>query len=150
LGGGSGHFADPSGAGVPFPSPAVDAAAGDLNGDGFPDVVVVSGGASHSVTVRFGAAGGGLGNPTTIALPNGATPIAVVRAALHCCGFLDVVVAAVDGNVYILRNDGTGVLGAPVPFVAVANPVRPVVGDVNGDAIPDILVASSATGQVAR
>jgi len=79
-------------------------------------------------------------------------------ADLDADGMLEIVIAAADGHVYVLRHDGTDQPGFPVEIIAPqlwvdpadARPGRivtaPAVGDVDGDGIPDIALGSNETG----
>ena len=127
----------------------------DLNGDGKPDLVLADNSASGNVIVL-------LQNPTTpglyqapVNLPTGNfTPaVAVANLAGTAGAAPDIVAATSDANgnngaVYVfLHNPATpGTFLAPVTFPAGAQPQAVRIADVNGDGLPDIIVANLGPG----
>lgn len=127
-------------------------AAGDINGDGLGDAVVLDS-ANYIATVFTGVAGGTFKPPVTYSLATGAdatpSPSAAALIALRAGGKPDLVVAdqgqfGAPGAVLRLLNNGNGMFGAAASFAAGSNPVGMVVGDLNGDGIPDVAVADNA------
>ena len=131
--------------------------AGDVNGDGAPDIVTTNfeGG---SATVLLGDRKGGFREAPGSPFPAGGSPFSVALADVDKDGHLDLVVANFSGQggdtsrdaVNVLLGDGRGgfrpMKGSP--FAAGANPVRVAVGDVDGDGWPDVVTANMRGGDV--
>ncbi|HEU4334752.1 MAG TPA: FG-GAP-like repeat-containing protein, partial [Candidatus Eisenbacteria bacterium] len=137
-------------------------AAGDVNADGLPDVVVggiVDITTMPGVMVMLSVIGDSLGPPLLYPLPTTSyqyesDPRAMVLADATGDGILDVVLAVASSAfgapcLYILQGDNTGafttVLG---PIATEENSRGLVVGHFNADAIPDIAVTSASTNRV--
>lgn len=147
LGDGAGGFVAAGGAAaeVPIGRPALDVAAGDLDGDGAPDFAVSSvedASARHgraAIVAGDGAGGfallrdfGLLGSPASIAL-----------ARVDSDSALDLVAAgALGGKVAVRLGDGAGGFGGePDVYPAVAGLAAIRVADLDADGAPDLLVA---------
>lgn len=127
-------------------------AAGDMNGDALPDLVVVSapnpndGGAGTSVIdVLLNKGGGVFGAPVSTSAAGTLGEPAV--ADVDGDGKPDVVTTD-SSSLLVLLNKGGGVLGAPVKYALSAGGWGPVVKDLNGDGNPDVAVISGATVNV--
>ena len=122
------------------------AASGDVNRDGFGDVVVTNDlGTTGKLTVHLGAASGQLGDATAGYDLDG-TPTAVSTADLDGDGVLDAIVAnlsGVSGNLSILRGKGDGTFAASqrIDFPSTVRPVSVSVGDLDQDGIADLVIA---------
>ncbi len=136
------HFASP----VPYPldvGGTNSMVMGDVNGDGKPDVVVVSDG---GVSVLLGNGDGTFQPPTSYS--TGGWSVAI--GDFNGDGKLDLVVAdPVDGEVYVRLGNGDGTFQAAqtvsnYPFMTLV-PVSVAVADVNGDGKPDLVVAGWTT-----
>jgi len=128
LGNGDGTFQPPLK--ISIPSEAV--ALADLNGDGKPDLVVVSDGA---VSVLLGNGNGTFQTP--VSYPMGGFSVAL--ADLNGDGKLDIVV---PGGVMLGNGDGT--FQTPTSFYyGPAQGWSIAVADLNGDGKPDLVVGSS-------
>lgn len=109
--------------------------AGEANGDGLTDLFIRQGS-----NYRF-ALSNGAGNFELISVPFSET------GGMECHAFdadgddrCDVVCARnVDGDVALLVNNGSGLLGPPT-FVATSNFALPETGDVDGDGDEDVIV----------
>ncbi|MBV9725265.1 MAG: VCBS repeat-containing protein [Gammaproteobacteria bacterium] len=144
--------------GMTTPSVAV----ADLNGDGAPDIVAATfdaSGNNGSVMVFYQnpAQRGTFQSPVTF--PAGAQPQSVKIAPLSGSGPPDIIVANLgpgsDGKgmagVSVLMHDGAGGFLAPVTYATPGQSIDLAVGDLNGDHLPDLVVANlspSATGSV--
>ncbi len=124
-------------------------AAGDINGDGFDDIVV--GKAASRVFEVF--VGDGLGGFTQVPQGLPATGVAlstndVELGDLDNDGDLDLVTAHQNGNVRVYQNDGTGVFTAQGTQFTAPNAVANAIalGFVNGDGLLDIVVARENVG----
>lgn len=131
--------------------------AGDVNGDGVPDIVTTNfeGG---NVTVLLGDGKGGFAEAPGSPLPAGEGPFSLALSDVDRDGHLDLVVANFSGRsgdtshdaVNVLLGNGSGGFGPMKgsPFATGLNPVRVAVGDVNGDGWPDIVTANMRGGDV--
>jgi hypothetical protein len=128
-------------------------AIGDLDDDGIPDLAVTNAGSSSqngSVSVLLGDGDGTFGPTTAIAV--GPQPSSVAIADLNGDTFLDLAVANRNGSligigtgslsVVLSNGDGTFDPSASTAVGAYANGVA--VGDLDGDARPDVAVANSS------
>ncbi len=154
LGQGDGTFSPP----VIYPTgPNPDAVAvADFNGDGFPDLAVAyngptDGSAPGGVSILFGDGHGHFTPGGNYVSGIGADSVAA--ADFNGDGHPDLAVTNfLDGTVSILLNNGDGTFANAVDYPADVSPVFPgvppcpydvVVGDFNGDGIPDLAIADS-------
>ena len=130
----------------------------DLNGDGYPDLIVASycatgsGCANGSVAVLMGGVGGTFGAPTSYA-SGGQFADSVAVADLgngnldlivgNCSSFANNVCAGTTGGVSILRGDGKGGFATAVPYATAFGVAAVAVADVNGDGKKDVLIATN-------
>ena len=126
----------------------------DLNRDGIPDLIVANSG-SNNVLVYPGL-GDGLYAPALNGGRGffaGTNPVGITVADVNGDGRPDLVVANTGSNdVSVLLNQdlgGGGFAFAQGPRLKVGyGPVSTVVGDVNGDGIPDLMVSNSLSNNV--
>jgi uncharacterized protein (TIGR03437 family) len=129
----------------------IGVAAGDVNGDGKDDAVVLeraTGGFSKDAAYLLINSGNGtFASPVTYSVPS---PTAAAFAALTRGGKPDLVVASSSGTVQVLPNNDQGGFGAAIPFLAGTDPSALAIADFNADGNPDVAVANggSATSGV--
>jgi hypothetical protein len=160
LGNGDGTFEAP----VTYGSGGIEplaVALGDVNGDGIPDLIVTnafatgSQGGDSEVSVMLGNGDGTFRSPVSYD-SGGYYARSVAVRDLNGDGHLDIVVANScpadgcdpDGVVAVLMGNGDGTFRAPVPYDSGGySAVSVALGDVNGDGIPDLIVANQGTCQ---
>ena len=127
---------------------------GDINGDGKPDLVIADASATGNAIVLFQdpAHPGQFLAPMKLPI-NANSAAAVAIGDLNRDGAPDIVAATFDasgnnGAIYIFyQNAATrGTFLAPVTFPAGAQPQAVRIADVNGDGLPDIVVANLGPG----
>ncbi len=115
-------------------------AAGDINGDGVPDVIVMANPFSPVLKTYLG-----VGDGTFTELDDVPDPRAVGDSALYDAngdGWLDLVVSHVAGDGIAIRlGDGAGGFLEPVLYKGGKEPRRMIIADVNGDGQPDAVTA---------
>jgi type IX secretion system substrate protein/VCBS repeat protein/FG-GAP repeat protein len=123
------------------------ASAGDINGDGYSDVIV--GGNDGSVSIYLGSISGLSSSAATVLTGAGAFGVAVASAGdVNGDGFSDVIIGNGLGSAFIFNGSGAGIAsgtsataaatlaGVTLHFgVSVAN-----AGDVNGDGYSDVII----------
>jgi hypothetical protein len=127
--------------------------AGDVNGDGFADLVVgapsAGGGSPGAAYLYMGGPGGLSSTPTTIPGQEGKLYFGYsVDSAgdVNGDGYADVVIAGVaagiySGAAYLYLGSATGLSATPTSVPIVGNdPMVASAGDVNGDGYGDVLV----------
>jgi hypothetical protein len=115
----------------------VSAAAGDFNNDNALDLVVANAG-SNTLTMLLGDGTGGFGSQRTFGSGPQTGPVAV--ADLNDDGNLDVAVANA-GAVSVLLGNGDGTLRPRISLSGLGNVGSLVLGDLNSDAITDMVLA---------
>jgi serine/threonine protein kinase len=140
LGNGDGTFraaVNYSAGGGDRPAPR-SVAVGDFNGDGKPDLAVVS----DTVSVRLGKGDGTFQAAVNYAA--GLTPNAVAVGDFNGDGKPDLAVAIVGGNnVGVLLGQGDGTFQAAPTYRAGISALELAVGDFNGDGIADLAVVNA-------
>lgn len=130
-------------------------AAGDFNGDGTVDLVVVSQCASTcgagQVTMLMGNGDGTFQSPVSYPAGTGSGYF-VATADFNGDGNLDIAVAeqaGANGVIVILLGNGDGTFQAPVSYSTGATAIASLaVGDFNEDGAPDLAVANGAADSV--
>jgi hypothetical protein len=126
---------------------------GDLNGDGLPDLVFadLSPNGNAVVVLQDATRPGQFLAPVN--LPTGGITPSVAVGDLNGDGKADVVAVDFDANgnngqvtVFLQNPASPGTFPAPVTFPAGAQPQAVRIADVNGDGLPDLIVANRGPG----
>jgi hypothetical protein len=133
---------------------SVSVAIKDLNGDGFPDIILANQCFSRSncnlggISILFGNGNGTL--RTAVSYNSGGySALSVAAADVNSDGVPDIIVTSlcssstncVDGVVAVLLNTGTGSFRQPATYDSEGYGASSVaIGDMNGDGIPDLVV----------
>lgn len=142
-------------AGIAFSAPAYfkvgkgpkSIATGDVNGDGFADVVTAN---NHSGNIRilFGH-GDGTFFPAKNTRSGGHRLVELQLADIDHDGDLDIVTSNRHTNkIAVLENNGDGVFDAPVSFKAGVLPREFKIGDLNDDGYLDIAVVNKTVNRL--
>ncbi len=118
-------------------------AAGDVNGDGKPDLVAalaVHYSSPAQIAVYLGKGTGAFNAPVFYSLGNNSGPQAITLADVNHDGKLDAAVTNADGSLSILLNKGKGVFGTASVIPGV-NGGLIASGDFNGDGNLDLAVS---------
>ncbi len=128
------------GSGIGF----TEVAAGDLNGDGKPDLVFAAGDFSTGgwINVNLGHGDGTFDGGFGYLVGNLTTSVAL--ADLNADSVLDVVTTDPTGTVWVLPGVGNGTLGTPLPFTA-SGATWVTVGNFDADPLPDLATADVGT-----
>jgi hypothetical protein len=126
---------------------------GDINGDGVPDLVFADMSASGNAVVVLQDATHPGQFLTPLKLATGAMTPSVAVADLNGDGLADVVAADFDSNgntgqvtLFFQNPASPGTFQAAVNFPAGAQPQAVRIADVNGDGLPDLIVANRGPG----
>jgi hypothetical protein len=117
-------------------------AVGDINGDGFADIIV-PGSVNSSVAVYLNNGNGTF--QSGVDNPSGGDGIIAEVADLDGDGTNDVIVSNIyNGTVSVLLGNGDGTFAAPVSYATETNPTLIATGDLNGDNKVDMVVGSQS------
>ncbi|NQV26965.1 MAG: VCBS repeat-containing protein, partial [Rhodopirellula sp.] len=120
---------------------------GDVNGDGFDDIVTANS-YGDDVSVLRGNGDGTFRTSENFA--TGDSPQSVVLSDVNGDGFDDIITAnnRYSGNVSVLRGNGDGTFQAAQNVATGGTPWFAIVGDVNGDGFKDIITANYGSDNV--
>jgi hypothetical protein len=116
--------------------PSIAVAIGDMNGDGFSDLVETAY-LGSTVSVLFGNGDGTFQAPVQTTAFGSAPALSDFNGDNRP----DVVVAYLS-TVQVSISNGNGTLAAPVSYGTAGNPIHIAIGDLNGDSLPDIATAN--------
>ncbi len=123
---------------------AVDCAAGDLNGDGYPELLFANNNLQQkSVYLYWGSADGF--SKQRRETWKSRDPVALHLADLDRDKKLDLVVVHKSGEAELLRGTGRGFEPSPWLTLATRRAKRCAVGDLNGDGFPELVFADAGT-----
>ena len=123
----------------------------DIDGDGFPDLVFADVSGNAIVMLQSAATPGQFAAPLNLA--TGGQTASVAVADVNGDGKPDIVATVFDshgnnGQVLVFLQSATvpGTFAAPVSYPAGAQPYAVRIADVNGDNLPDLIVANHGPG----
>ena len=129
-------------------SQPVDAAIGDLNGNGTLDLVVANSNA-NGVSVLLGNGDATFAAPVLYGIGGGSATNSVAIGNLNGDAFPDLAVANAGSSVVVvLPGNGDGTFGTGATFNVGNYPTSVAIGDLNGDDNPDLVTANNGSTNV--
>jgi streptogramin lyase len=125
-------------------------AVGDLNNDGWSDVVVANYG-TNNLGILLGYSHGVFGTMITYSTGIGSAPYSVAIADFNNDTHLDIVVTNSEtDNIAILLGYGNGTFAIGVAYSTGVHsrPYTVAIGDLNNDKVSDIVIANSGTNNI--
>ena len=135
----TGQFGSPSSIVLGFAMQSF--AAGLLNADAFPDLVVANS-SGDSIAILHGLGDGGF-QPTPTKFAVGDNPKEIVLAHLDADAHLDLLLVTGESRVTILRGNGQGGFLSIQSFEAGGTPRSPALADFNGDGKKDLALLTA-------
>lgn len=121
-------------------------ASADLDGDGKPDMAVVNGGYPYSLSIyKNTSTGGNISFADKIDIPTGIVPFSIAISDIDGDGKPDIVITnQFSFSISVFRNIGTpGNISFDTRVdLPALNPNKVVIGDLNNDGKPDLVVAN--------
>lgn len=147
---GTGTFTAVQGSPFPVGNSPSSVAMGDFNGDGNADLAVANE-LDNTVSILLGNAVGGFTAATGSPFAVQENPAAVAVSDLNLDGNQDLAIANLStNNVTVLLGNGAGGFSAASssPFAVGTAPDAIAIADFNGDGVPDLAIANSASNNV--
>jgi hypothetical protein len=120
-------------------------AVADFNADGIADIAVACG-RDNRIAILSGRTGGGFATGESVPV---AAPYRVTAADVDGDGAVDLIVSSMVSQVFVARNLGDGRFAAPSVAGEAVQPGGMRVVDINGDGMPDIVLAESTANAIA-
>lgn len=118
----------------------------DINGDGYPDIVVANSG-SNNVGVYLNNKMGRFSPPVTY--PVGSSTQGVAVGDIDSDGDMDIIATnSGSNNISVLRNNGAGILGAATTYLVGVSPRAIAVRDLDNDGDLDIVVGNISSNTI--
>lgn len=145
--GGTGLFPTPPD--VALASTPTNAVAGDVNGDGLPDLLTTINSSSNAGTVNVRLSNGQGGFSSSSDVPVGNRPVAVVVADVNRDGRLDFLTANLNANTVSVRlGDGMGGFSGTGGIAVGTAPAQIALGDFNADGNLDFVTVSGTANTI--
>jgi fibronectin-binding autotransporter adhesin len=126
----------------------VSVAAGDVNGDSVPDIIVATGpGGGSTVAVFDGVTRAAI--RTFFAFPGFSGGVSVAAGDVNGDGLADIIVGVgVNGHVKVFSGQNNALLASFFAFPGFTGGVSVAAGDLTGDGFSDLIVVAAANGHV--
>jgi hypothetical protein len=151
---GSGSFGNAVNYGTGSGTKPLAVAVGDVNGDGFPDLITADY-LTNTISILLNNGNGTFQSPSTFSTGSGSGPDALAVADINDDGKLDLAIACYSAStVQVLLGNGNGTFALSSTLSTTAggnglptNPSAVALVDVNNDCTPDVIVTLIGTFQ---